>query len=126
MKNILIIQVNVDSAEMLSMLLQLQGHLVKCAYSGHEALLLARQLIPDVVIIDLGLPDMDGFEIVRKLASDAWAARCVFVALTGRDTVEIRRRAQEAGINHFFVKGDEIPNLLSIVIGEHLGASNSE
>jgi CheY-like chemotaxis protein len=116
MKNILIIEDNVDSAEMLSMLLQFQGHDVKCGYSGYAGLSLAGQLQPDVIITDLGLPDLDGLEVVRKLTSEVWASHCTFVTLTGEDGVEVRRQAQEAGVDHFFVKGNEISDLLQLLL----------
>jgi DNA-binding response OmpR family regulator len=115
MKNILIIEDSVDSAEMLAMLLQFEGHAVRCAYSGHEGLLLARQFKPDVVLTDLGLPDMGGLEIVRELTKEIGSTRCAFVTLTGQDGIEIRREAQEAGVDYFFVKGGEIGDLLSII-----------
>jgi DNA-binding response OmpR family regulator len=114
-KNILIIEDSVDSAEMLSMLLQFEGHSVICAHSGRAGLLLASQSNPDVIIIDLGLPDMDGLKVVRELSSVVQTTNCTFVTFTGQDGVEIRRQAHEAGAHHFFVKGGEISDLLSII-----------
>jgi DNA-binding response OmpR family regulator len=116
MKNVLIIEDSIDSAEMLSMLLEFQGHRVKSAHSGQAGLLLANHFHPDVIITDLGLPDMDGFDVVRKLAREVWATQCVFVTLTGKDTVEIRREAEDVGVDHFFVKSDEISELLSVFL----------
>jgi DNA-binding response OmpR family regulator len=115
MKKILIIEDNVDSAEMLSMLLEFQGHFVKCANTGRAGLQVANTLNPDAIIIDLGLPDMNGLEVLRELTSVVQATRCTVVTLTGQDGVEIRRQAQEAGADHFFVKGDDIGHLLSSI-----------
>jgi DNA-binding response OmpR family regulator len=126
MKNILIIEDSIDSAEMLSMLLEFRGHYVKCAYSGHEGILVASQFNPDVIMIDLGLPDMDGLDVVRQLAPEVWATHCVFVTVTGQDSPEIRRQAAEVGVDHFFVKGDEMSDLLSVVTGEHFSIANNE
>jgi DNA-binding response OmpR family regulator len=126
MKNILIIEDSIDSTEMLSMLLEFQGHYVKCAHSGHAGLLLASQFHPDVIITDLGLPDMDGIDVVRKLTKEVWATHCVFITLTGQDSMENRRQAEDAGVDHFFVKGDEISHLISIIAGGHLSAETSE
>jgi DNA-binding response OmpR family regulator len=114
-KNILIIEDNVDSAEMLSMVLQFQGHDVRCAHSGKAGLLLANELCPDVIVTDLGLPDIDGLAVVQKLSREVWATRCSFVTLTGQDGVEVRRQAEKAGVDHFFVKGCEINDLLSVI-----------
>lgn len=112
MKNILIVEDDVDCAEMLKMLLEYQGHSVKCSRYGRDGIQLASSWKPDLVIIDLGLPDMCGLEFVRSLSRLESMRGCTMVVLTGRNGAGIRREAQEAGIHHFFVKGDEISNLL--------------
>lgn len=115
MKNILIIEDNADSADMLSMLLEFQGHTVNCASSGRAGIALAEKLDPDIIITDLGLPDMDGLDLLRKVSSVVTPSRCTVVALTGQDGTDIRHEAEKAGANHFFVKGNEINNLLSFI-----------
>jgi DNA-binding response OmpR family regulator len=111
MKKILIVEDNEDSAEMLSMLLKFQGHLVQCVNSGHTGISLASTWNPDVIIVDLGLPDINGLEVIRELST---VSRTV-IALTGQNDTGIRHDADKAGADHFFVKGDEISNLLSLL-----------
>jgi DNA-binding NarL/FixJ family response regulator len=61
---------------------------------------------------------MDGLKVVRELASVVYTTHCTLVTLTGQDGVEIRRQAHEAGAHHFYVKGGEISDLLSIISNE--------
>lgn len=115
MKKILIIEDNVDTAELLAMLLESYGHTVQCAASGGAGLSLASIFTPDMVITDLGFPDMCGLDVIRSLAGRASSGDCTIVALTGRSDMESRRQVEQAGVRHFFVKGDELCHLLALV-----------
>jgi CheY-like chemotaxis protein len=102
-RSILIIEDNADARDALRVLLELDGHAVEAAEEGNAALDLARATDPDVALVDIGLPGMDGYEIARRLrARDA--RRPVLIALTGYGQPEDRRRATEAGFDEMLVK----------------------
>lgn len=115
MKNILLIEDDRDSAELLCMLLEFHGHVVHCAASGREGIDCARAADVDVIVTDLGLPDMHGLELVGQLAQIVDPAHCMIVALTGRSGIEVRDAARQAGVDHFFVKGDDIGPLIALI-----------
>lgn len=114
MKKILIIEDNADSAEILSMLLEFHGHSVCRASSGTSGIALAQTFNPDVVISDLGLPDMNGMDLIRRLVANKPDC-CSIIVLTGRSDVETRERAKLAGVDHFFAKGDQVTGLLALI-----------
>jgi two-component system CheB/CheR fusion protein len=101
---ILVVDYNPDSADSLAMLLRLVGHDVRTAHDGRQALVVAATYRPDLVLLDIGLPGMDGFTVARHLRSQPELARAVLVALTGYGSDEDRRQAQAAGFNHHMVK----------------------
>jgi DNA-binding response OmpR family regulator len=118
MKKILIIEDNVDSAEMLSMLLELHGHVVKSATSGRQGIDIATSFLPDMIVTDLGLPDIDGLFVIRSLRNAIGSKHCRIVALTGRDDLHTQRMADEAGVDHFFTKGVDIDVLILLANAE--------
>jgi hypothetical protein len=93
---------NRDAADSLSLLLQTQGHEVQTAYDGEEALELAPGFRADLVLLDIGLPLMNGFEVAKRLRSGGSVAR--LVALTGYGQPEDVRRSREAGFDAHLVK----------------------
>jgi CheY-like chemotaxis protein len=102
-RSILIVEDNPDARDALRVLLELDGHAVEAASEGQTALEIARAKNPDVALVDIGLPGIDGFEIARRLrALDA--RRPVLIALTGYGQPEDRRRATEAGFDELLVK----------------------
>lgn len=102
-RSILIIEDNADARDALRALLELDGHAVAAAGEGPTALDLARLHDPDVALVDIGLPGMDGFEVARRLRARG-ARRPVLIALTGYGQPEDRRRATEAGFDGLLVK----------------------
>lgn len=114
MKRILIIEEDADSAEILSMLLKFHGHLVSRAASGAGGIALASTFNPDVVVTVLGLPDMNGMDIIRRLAANK-RNHCSVIVLTGRCDVETRERATLAGVDHVFAKGDQVSRWLALI-----------
>jgi CheY-like chemotaxis protein len=102
-RSILIVEDNTDAREALRVLLELDGHLVEAVGDGAAALDLARAKNPDLALVDIGLPGMDGFEIARRLRAQD-RRRPVLVALTGYSQPEDRRRATEAGFDGMLVK----------------------
>jgi len=102
-RSILIIEDNSDARDALRVLLELDGHAVEAAGEGQEALELARTKDPDIALVDIGLPGIDGYEVARRVrARDA--RRPVLIALTGYGQPEDRRRATEAGFDEVLVK----------------------
>ena len=103
-RRLMVIDDNKDAAESMSMLFELWGHEVICAYDGRAALETAAKYRPDAVFLDIGLPGMDGYEIAERLREQPESARTVLVAITGYGQDEDRRRSREAGIDHHLVK----------------------
>ena len=101
---LLLVDDHPDAAESLAELLRLQGHDVAVANEGAAALEEARLRRPDVVLLDLGLPGMDGYEVARRLRAEEAGERTLLVALTGYGGEEDRRRSRESGIDHHLVK----------------------
>ncbi len=103
------------SADTLKVLLEMEGFAVRIANDGATALAIAQEFIPDVLILDIGLPGMDGFEIARQLRSRPESKDALLIALTGYGEAESRLRSQEAGFDHHVVKPADIDFLLSLV-----------
>ena len=103
-RRVLIVDDNEDGAESLSMLLQFAGHETHKAYDGVEAIDATRRLRPDVVLLDIGLPRLNGYEACRHIRSEPWGKDVVLVALTGWGGDEDRRRSSEAGFDTHMVK----------------------
>ena len=101
--SILIVEDNADAREALRMLLELDGHAVEAAAEGKEALDLARAKDPDIALVDIGLPGIDGYEVARQMRSRD-PKRPLLIALTGYGQPEDRRRATEAGFDSLLVK----------------------
>jgi CheY-like chemotaxis protein len=101
---ILVVDDNVDSAEIVSALLQFAGHEVHMAHDGAGAIEAALRLLPDVVFLDIGLPDMSGVEVAAALRGYPQLAKTVLVALTGYGQDKDRMGAMAAGFNHHLTK----------------------
>jgi signal transduction histidine kinase len=103
-RRILIVDDNVDSAKSLAALMTYLGHDVQVAHDGRDALLVARACPPDVILLDIGLPGMDGLEVARRVRNDLGMDQVLLVAMTGYGQMEDRRRSQQAGFNAHLVK----------------------
>jgi signal transduction histidine kinase/CheY-like chemotaxis protein len=101
---ILVVDDNVDAANSLAALFRLSGHEVRTAHTGLKVLGVARELKPEVALLDLGLPEMDGFEVARRLRQEPWGKDVLLIALTGYGQEEDRRRSREAGFDHHLTK----------------------
>jgi CheY-like chemotaxis protein len=102
--NVLIVEDNQDSAELLAMWLEERGCTTRVAHSGSAALELVSEARPKFILCDIGLPDMDGIEVCRRVRALPLGYRPVMVALTGWGMAEDRRRTKEAGFDHHVVK----------------------
>lgn len=103
-RRILVVDDNVDAAQSLGLLLKQMGHDVQLVHDGHAALEAARINRPQVVLLDLGMPGVDGYRVVERLRSDARFTRVPFVAVTGQGDDVARRRSREAGFIEHLVK----------------------
>jgi len=101
---VLVVDDNTDAAETLSMLLETSGHEVRVEHDGADALVTARESLPDVCLLDIGLPDMDGKDLARRLRAQSETANAVLIAITGYGQEQDRRSALEAGFDHHLVK----------------------
>lgn len=114
---VLIVEDNTDAAESLAMLLELYGHEAQLANSGSAALAAAGAMVPDAMIVDIGLPDMDGYEVARRVRSEPVLAGVLLVALTGYGREEDRQEAIAAGFDRHLVKPVN-PDLLKELLGQ--------
>ncbi len=101
---ILVVDDNRDSATSLALLLKMTGHETYTAYDGVEAVESAATFQPDVILLDIGLPKLNGLEVARKIRAAPWGKRMSLVALTGWGQAEDRRRSAEVGFNAHLVK----------------------
>lgn len=101
---ILAIDDNPDAVWTLAMMLDLSGHQAKTAKNGCEGLALAREIQPDIIFVDIGLPDIDGYEVARRMRQQPETCRAVLVALTGWGTEEDLRKSKDAGFDAHLTK----------------------
>lgn len=114
-RRVLVVDDNRDSAESMSMLLRAWGHEVNVALQGEEALTLAQTTRPEFVLLDIGLPGMDGYEVARRLRALEVDPRPVLVAMTGYGRAEDRRESKTAGFDYHLVKPVD-PDALAALI----------
>jgi CheY-like chemotaxis protein len=101
---ILVVDDNRDAAESLAMLLRQVGHDTRTAHDGLEAIQAAATFRPDVVLLDIGLPKLDGYEVARRIRQRQWGKKMLLTALTGWGQDEDKRRSQLAGFDHHLTK----------------------
>jgi len=101
---VLVVDDSVDAAETLAMLLQLSGHEARCAHDGLTVLDAALEFRPNVVLLDIGLPGMNGFDVAKRLRQEPSLASTLLVAMTGYGEALARQRSKEAGFDHHLVK----------------------
>jgi CheY-like chemotaxis protein len=105
---------NTDAADSLALLLALRQHDVRVAHSGREALQIGSEFQPEIAILDLGMPGIDGFAVAKELRASANGAAIKLVALTGWGGPDDRQRTQATGFDHHFVKPITVEALESI------------
>jgi signal transduction histidine kinase len=111
-RRILVVDDNADSAESLTMLLQVSGHETHMAHDGREALAAAERFRPEVVLMDIGLPRLNGYDAARHIREQPWGKDMVLVALTGWGQEEDRRKSKEAGFDLHMVKPVDLDLLM--------------
>jgi CheY-like chemotaxis protein len=113
-RHILVVDDNRDAAKNLALLLRLEGHEVRVAHNGWEALRTSQARLPDVVFLDLGLPGDDGFDVARRLRRYAGGRSLFLVALTG--WAGEQERCHEEGFDHYLLKPAGIDDLNDVIL----------
>jgi signal transduction histidine kinase/CheY-like chemotaxis protein len=103
-RRILVADDNKDAADSLAMLLEMAGHEVRVAHNGRAALALAQAFRPNTALLDIGMPDLTGYEVAKELRREPWGADIRLIALTGWGKDSDRQRARDAGFNHHVTK----------------------
>ncbi|WP_051331418.1 PAS domain S-box protein [Methylocaldum szegediense] len=115
LRRVLVVDDNTDMVEGLSLLLELEGFEVERAADGPTALAIAQRFAPEVVLLDLGLPRMDGYEVARKLRAMPQTRQAVLIAISGYGQHQDRYRSLAAGFNHHFAKPVRLEDITRVV-----------
>lgn len=103
-RRVLIVEDNLDAVHSMAVLIKMMGHEVEFAINGFAALDVARRFRPEVILLDIGLPDFKGYNIARQLKWEPDLANTRIIAITGRSMDEVRQKAIEAGCEQVFAK----------------------
>lgn len=114
-KKILVVDDNVDAADTLEALLGMDGFQVTTVYDGIAAVAAANDVRPDIVVMDIGMPGMDGYDAARMIRQQPGGQNMVLIALTGWGQSADKNRASEAGFNHHLVKPVDYDMLMKCV-----------
>jgi CheY-like chemotaxis protein len=114
-KRVLVVDDNADAAGMLALLLRRAGHTVDVAYSGASAMAAARAHIPQVILLDIGMPRMNGLKVARQFREMSETQDSLIVAVTGHGREEDRERTKEAGFDHHLVKPVSPEQILELI-----------
>ncbi len=114
-RRVLVVDDNEDSAESLAVMLRLEGHEAVVAHDGQGAIEMARAFQPQVALLDIGLPGMNGYEVARRLRAQPGGREAALIALTGYGQAEDRQRSLEAGFDHHLTKPVNYDTLMSLI-----------
>ena len=112
---LLVVDDHPDSGDSLQRLLAISGHEARVAHDGLAAVAEAERFRPDVILLDIGLPRLNGYEACRLIRKQAWGRDVILVAVTGRGEDEDRRRSREAGFDGHLVKPLELDALFALL-----------
>jgi len=113
--SVLVVDDNIDSAQTMAQVLDILGYATFTAHDGLEALKAAERHAPRVVLLDIGLPHLNGHEVAKRIRSSSWGGNMLLIALSGWGQQEDRRRSQESGFDHHFVKPVDLEVLMETV-----------
>ena len=111
---VLVVDDNRDGADTLAMILRIYGYAIRVAYDGMSALVVADEFQPDVLVLDIGLPGLDGFSLAERLRAMPAFTRTTMIALTAYRGEEYRHRSKQAGFDHYLIKPAEIKQLRTL------------
>lgn len=114
---VLVVDDNADTASGMARLLKLSGHDVRVAHDGADALVVAGEHRPEVMLLDIGLPGMDGYELAARLRKEEWSKDSVLISVSGYGEARAQDRSQEAGFNHHLVKPVNFDTILALLGG---------
>ena len=114
-RRVLVVDDNRDAAESLAVFLQLSGHTVHTAYDGIEGVEAAEAFRPDIVLLDIGMPNLNGYEACRRIRNTPWGKNMTVIAQTGWVQDEDKRRTSEAGFDGHLVKPVDPAAVIKIV-----------
>ena len=114
---ILVVDDNHDSALSLAMMLSIMGHETRTAHDGESAVATAESFLPDVILLDIGLPKLNGYEVAQRIRESVWGQSMFLIAVTGWGQEEDRQRSSEVGLNVHMVKPVE-PAALERLLSE--------
>src|SRR5688572_19592318 len=114
---ILVVDDNHDSALSLAMMLSIMGHDTRTAHDGESAVETAESFLPEVMLLDIGLPKLNGYEVAQRIRAHAWGRSMFLIAVTGWGQEEDRQRSSEVGLNVHMVKPVE-PAVLEKLLAE--------
>ena len=123
---VLVVDDNRDAADSLALLLRFRGHEIAVAYDGREAIDAAEQFQPDAIVLDIGLPGLNGYDVARRIRGQHSGGRPYLVSLTGWGQEDDRRRSVEAGFDAHLVKPVEIDALMQLLAGVSAGGGRGE
>ncbi len=114
-KRLLIVDDNADTARLTGRILQSMGFVVQVVHDGRAAIEAAREHRPEVVLLDIGLPGMNGYEVARQLRREECCLGSLIVGVSGYGDTQAREEAREAGFDHHLVKPVDIDSILSLI-----------
>jgi len=114
-RRVLVVDDNVDAATMLASFLELSGHRAEVAHTGRDAVAAAARFVPEMVLLDIGLPDISGYEVAREVRAVPGLHAVMLVAVTGWGQAEDRRLAREAGFDFHVVKPADPADVLRLL-----------
>ena len=115
-RRILVADDNIDSANSLGMMLEVTGHQVRTAHDGAEAVRFAEEFRPDVAILDIGMPKLNGYDAAQRIRREDWGKAIVLIALSGWGQEEDKRRSREAGFDSHLTKPVDFKTLRNLLI----------
>ena len=123
---ILVVDDNHDSALSLAMMLSIMGHETRTAHDGESAVATAESFLPEVVLLDIGLPKLNGYEVAQRIREQDWGTSMFLIAVTGWGQEEDRQRSSEVGLNVHMVKPVEPSALEKLLAGLSQDDSDSD
>ena len=123
-RRVLVVDDNEAAADMLAMMVQMLGHDVRTASDGQQALQVGEEFQPDVVLMDLRMPRMNGYEAATRMRATSWGKAAALIALTGWGQEEAKQRTEEAGFDHHLVKPAN-PDALQAILADPSAVSRT-